>query len=117
MGRLLEIARATLTETATRSPRVAESSPIDQLPISDPYAERMQAALRSINTPDYPAGMLPWLSAAQPRFYAELTSHLPDEIDRVWSERAPLERFEAALARLVSLHQGCCELYRAERGG
>jgi hypothetical protein len=115
MGRLVKIARA--TGTATRSPRVEESSPIDQLPISDPYAERMQAALRSINTPDYPAGMLPWLSTARPPFYAELTSHLPDEIDRVWSERAPLERFEAVLARLVSLHRRCCELYRAERSG
>jgi hypothetical protein len=114
MGRLVEIAKATLTET--RSPGVAET-PVDQLPISDPYAERMWAALRSINTPDYQAGMLPWLATAQPPFYADLTSRLPDEINRMWSERAPLERFEDVLMRLVSLHRQCCELYRAEQSG
>ena len=115
MGRLVEIAKATLTET--RSPRVAETCPVDQLPISDPYAERMRAALRSINTPDYPAGMLPWLGTAQPPFYAELTDHLPNEIERLWSGRGPLEEFESVLARVVSLHRRCCELYCAERSG
>lgn len=83
------------------------------LPVSDPYAERMRAALRQINVPDYPAGMVPWLGTARPDLYAELTSHLPDQIDRLWSERAPLEQFESVLARLVTLHRRCCELCRA----
>jgi hypothetical protein len=114
MGRLLEIAKAALTETAARSPQVAEPSSADQLPVSDPYAERMRAALSSINAADYPGGMVPWLGTAQPSLYAELTSHLPDDIVRMWSERAPLDRFEAVLARLVSVHRRCCELYRAQ---
>lgn len=84
-----------------------------KLPISDPYAERMRAALRDINPPDYPAEMIPWLGTAHPNFYAELTSRLPDEIHRVWNEHAPLEEFEIVLARLVSLHRQCCDLYRA----
>lgn len=84
-----------------------------KFPLSDPYAERMRAALRQVNLPDYPAGMVPWLGTARPDLYAELTSHLPDEMQRIWSERAPLEQFEAVLALLVSLHRQCCDLYRA----
>jgi hypothetical protein len=84
-----------------------------KLPLSDPYAERMRVALREVNPPDYPAGMIPWLGTARPDLYAELTSSLPDEIQRLWSERAPLEQFEVVLARLVSFHRQCCDLYRA----
>jgi hypothetical protein len=82
------------------------------LPPNDPYEKRMQEALRQINAPDYPAGMMPWLDTVRPDLYAELTSHLPDEIQRLWSERAPLEQFEFVLVRLVSLHRQCCELYQ-----
>src|SRR5438309_2104459 len=70
-----------------------------KLPVSDPYAERMQAALREINRLDYPAGMISWLDTVRADLYSELTAHLPDEIHRLWSERAPLEQFEAVLAR------------------
>src|SRR5713101_2707412 len=49
-----------------------------KLPVSDPYADRMRAALHQINVPDYPAGMVPWLGTTRPDLYAELTSHLPD---------------------------------------
>lgn len=85
-----------------------------KLPVTDPYADRMRAALRQINVPDYPAGMVPWLGTVRPDLYAELTSHLPDEIHRLWRDRAPLEQFEFVLARLVSSHRRCCELYRAK---
>jgi hypothetical protein len=74
----------------------------------------MRAALRQINAPDYPAGMVPWLDTVRPDLYAELTARLPDEIQRLWSECAPLGQFEAVLARLVTLHQRCCELYRTK---
>jgi len=84
-----------------------------KLPLTDPYAERMRAALCQVNPPDYPAGMIPWLGTAHPGLYAELISNLPDEMQRLWSERAPLEQFEAVLARLVSFHRQCCDLYRA----
>jgi len=84
-----------------------------KLPVSDPYAERMRAALREINLSDCAVGMVPWLATTYPDFYAEITSHLPDEIRRLWSEHAPLDQFEAVLARLVSLHKQCCYLYRS----
>jgi len=84
-----------------------------KLPVSDPYAERMRQALRHFNSPDYPAGMIQWLGTARPDLYARLTSNLPDEIQRLWSERAPLEHFERVPARLVSLHRECRDLYRA----
>lgn len=84
-----------------------------RLPASDPYAERMRAALSKINPPNYPAAMVPWLGTAHPDLYAELTSRIPDQVHRLWTERAPLERFEAILALLVSVHGQCCDLYRA----
>ena len=84
-----------------------------RLPVTDPYADRMKGALRAINAPSYRAGMISWLGETQPNLYLELTSKLPDEIQRIWSERAPIEHFESVLARLVSLHQQCCEQYRA----
>lgn len=116
MGRLLDIARVALIETVTPPARVAgsEPCPTDRLPASDPYAERVREALRQINAPDYPAGMVRWLDTVRPDLYEALTARLPDEIQRMWSERAPLERFEAALARLVSLHMRCREWYRTK---
>ena len=73
--------------------------------VPDPYAERMQAALRKINSPAYPAGMIQWLKKAEPELYKSLTERLPDEIQRLWEAHAPLEQFEEALARLVSQHR------------
>jgi hypothetical protein len=88
-----------------------------ELPVADPYAVRMRTALLDINQPDYPAGMIRWLESVHPDLYAELTSHLPDEIHRLWTERAPLERFETVLTRLTSLHRECCNLCRAAQKG
>src|ERR1700693_1602698 len=101
MGRLLEIAKVALTEKVAESAKVADPEPssTDQLPVSDPYAVRLRAALRQINAPDYPSGMVAWLERMRPDLYTELTAWLPDEIQRLWSERAPLEQFEAVLVR------------------
>jgi hypothetical protein len=88
-----------------------------KLPVSDPYALRMKAALNQINAPDYPVGMMAWLGCALPELYVELTVHLPDEIQRLWSDRASLIEFEFFLARLVSLHRQCCELFVASLRG
>lgn len=113
MGRYLEIAKRAL-EHAERNHQVVTSEPTPfELPVEDPYAERMRVALRQVNPPDHRAGMVPWLGTARPDLYAELTSNLPDQIQRLWSERVPLEQFEPVLARLVSLHRQCCDLYRA----
>jgi hypothetical protein len=100
-----------LDSPVTRSPRS-----VVKLPVSDPYAYRMKAALLQINTPCYPAGMIVWLGTARPDLYIELTEHLPNEIQRLWSEREPLETFESVLARLVVLHRRCCQLYRGKFG-
>jgi hypothetical protein len=88
-----------------------------ELPITDPYAERMQAALRQIAVPSYPQGMILWLETGDPQAYAELTSDIPDEIARLWKERAPLQKFEAVLSRFVSLHWRCREAYVGARTG
>lgn len=86
-----------------------------ELPVNDPYAERMRVALRQIAVPSYPQGMILWLENAHPDLYTELVAHIPDEISRIWNERAPLESFEVMLARLISLHRQCCDLYLAAR--
>jgi hypothetical protein len=86
-----------------------------EFPVRDPYAERMSAALRQIAGPGYPQGMILWLETAYPDLYAELMAHIPDEISRIWNERAPLESFESILARLISLHRQCCDVYLAAR--
>jgi hypothetical protein len=83
-----------------------------ELPLGDPYAELLNAALCRINAPDYALGMVAWIATVRPDLYAQLTSQIPEEIHRLWSERGPLARFEDALARMVSLHRLCCELYR-----
>ena len=85
----------------------------DQPPDDSAYASRAQAALAQINRPDYSGAMILWLGTARPELYAELTSNLLDEIQRLWSQRVPLDQFEAVLARLVSLHRQCCDFYRA----
>jgi hypothetical protein len=86
-----------------------------EFPVKDPYAERMRAALRQIASPGYPQGMILWLETAHPGLYAELMTHIPDEISRIWNERAALESFESILARLISLHRQCCDVYLAAR--
>ena len=82
---------------------------------SDPYAERMEKAWQRVCQPDYPGGMIPWLREAHPGLYSELTSQIPDEISRLWNDRAALGDFEAILNRLVSAHQQGCKLYLEAR--
>src|SRR5271170_5980760 len=57
------------------------------LPVNDPYAERMGAALRQMAVRSYREGMILWLEAARPQLYAELIAYIPDEISRLWNER------------------------------
>ena len=85
---------------------------LDHLLSNDSYGVRLKAAFEQICQQDYPAGMIPWLATANPEQYADLTSRIPDEIDRLWNERVPLAQFEAVLVNLVSLHGRCREDYR-----
>jgi hypothetical protein len=85
-------------------------------PESDRYAAQMQAALAEINRSGHPGTIL-WLDTAQPELYMELTSEIPDEIDRLWNSSAPLNQFQAVLDRLVAVHRQCCQLYSEARAG
>jgi hypothetical protein len=95
--------------TPGASPIIRPPRPADELPVADPYAERLQAAFRQISGPSYPPGMLLWLENADPEAYAGLTSRIPDELSMLWAQRAPLEQFEAVLARFIALHWRCRE--------
>jgi len=107
MGRYVELAKETLRGLGQSEMAVEQSK-------HDSYAVRMQAALSQINRADYPAGMIVWLEQEAPTLYAELTSRIPDEIDKLWNNGAPLAEFEAVLDRLVSTHQAGCRLFREE---
>jgi hypothetical protein len=84
-------------------------------PGPDPYAALMQTALAEINRSRCPEGMVVWLDTAHPQFYAQLTSRIPDEIDRLWNESAPVHQFQDVLDRLVAIHRESCQLYRESR--
>lgn len=92
---------------------IKERPPRDFPAAFDSYAERLQVALKQLNRPGYPVGMILWLATEQPRLYAELTERLPAEIHRLWSEHAPLEQFENALNRLLETHREACALCQA----
>jgi len=112
MGRYLELAKRTLDLEQGANTAPTQNEALRDLPVTDPYAERMRSALEHLIASDYPPGMILWLNTAHPNLYGELTSLVPDEIHRLWTERAPLSEFELVLARLVSLHKQCCDLCR-----
>src|ERR1700694_2389478 len=102
MGRYLDLAR-----------RALESSPEDlsyemnektKKGVVDPYQERARASLARICRSDYPDGLIPWLGEKHPSLYDELTAHLPDEIHRLWVERASLEQFDRILGLWLEAH-------------
>jgi hypothetical protein len=75
------------------------------------YSVRFTNALRGICSPDYPAGMIPWLRIHYPTLYDELTNRLPDQIHQLWTEHAPLGQFDRVLATWSDTHRKACELY------
>ena len=82
----------------------------------DYYEWRTKIALQQLCRPDYPAGMIPWLAAFSPALYDELTSRLPDRIQRLWDSRAPFAVFDEACYELVECHRSAVELFRKHRG-
>lgn len=80
---------------------------------SDPYSRRFSTVMRQVARPDYPAGMILWLGEANLALYADLTVHLPDELQRLWSEHAPLEDFDRILGLWVETHRTACQLFKA----
>jgi hypothetical protein len=54
--------------------------------------------------------MIPWLEKHHPNLYHELTSVLPDDIHRLWTEHAPLTEFQEILDLWLEAHRTACEL-------
>jgi hypothetical protein len=106
MGRYLSLAKAAIERIEDGSGNSLDAQ-------FDPYAQRMEAALRKIAVPNYPPGMILWLETADPQTYSELTSQIPDEIDRLWNERATLEQFDVVLTEFLNTHRRACELFCA----
>ena len=82
----------------------------------DPFRQRVQAALAQISRPDYPDGMIAWLETGCSDLYRKLTNlseGYPAQIDRLWAEQAPLDKFQVALDRWLEAHQQVCNLYRS----
>lgn len=55
-----------------------ETSAISEVRVSDPYGDRLRAALDSVCKPDYRAGMLPWLAENRPDLHRLLVVGIPD---------------------------------------
>jgi hypothetical protein len=111
MGRYLDLARRALEGSAGASHY--ETNEKSKKGVADPYQDLARAALERICLPDYPAGLIPWLGEHHPPLYDQLTACLPDEIHRLWAERAPMEEFERLLDLWLVAHQTSCELYRS----
>ncbi len=77
-------------------------TPVTEICSSDAnYQVRVQAALQATCRHDYPAGMILWLEKGDPALYEELTSRLPDLIQRLWSAHAPYRRVPARCGQLA----------------
>src|SRR5215469_854643 len=83
-------ARSLLAELRKRRGEVIELLDSRQdLSGHDYYEWRTKIALQQLCRPDYPAGMIPWLADFSRVLHGELTSRLPDKIQRLWETRAP----------------------------
>jgi hypothetical protein len=64
-----------------------------------------------------PAGMLLWLRERCPMLYADLTGRLPDAVQRLWEEGAPMEEFTRAIRSLEEAQSCAVSFYEACREG
>ncbi len=76
------------------------------------YHASVEAALRTVCRPDYPAGVIPWLRKGDPALYEELTSRLPDLIHWLWTGHAPPEEFQRVVDEWLAAHRRACLLFR-----
>lgn len=115
MGRLLDLSRrASRASEAVREYEINEKSEIrSEGPQSDPYSARLQKALAAICRPDYPGGLIPWLSEAYPLPYVELTEALPNELQKQWEVHAPIETFEKTLSLWLEAHRSAVDLHKS----
>jgi hypothetical protein len=113
MGRYLDLARRALESAAGATG--GEISEKREQRIGDPYQELARAYLSKICRDDYPAGMIPWLGNSHAALYHDLTSALPDEIHKLWAEKAPITEFDRILNIWLEAHRTACDLYRKAR--
>jgi hypothetical protein len=52
-----------------------------------------------------------WLGESCPILYVELTEGLPNEIQRLWEAKSPVEEFQKVLDNWVEAHRTGCEMY------
>ncbi len=64
-----------------------------------------------------PAGVLVWLKERAPHLYADITGRLPDLIQSLWEQGAPMEEFKAAVRRLEESHRAALGFYEACKKG
>jgi len=81
------------------------------------YQDLARAALSKVS--DQRIGLIPWLRENHGTLYEELVLRLPDEIHRLWEEKAPLADFQRILDLWLVAHRTGCEMYQsalAQRG-
>ena len=78
------------------------------------YAGIFRAAIQNLHTP---AGVLVWLRESCPSLYRDLTTRLPDRIQSLWEQGAPLEEFKRAIVGLVEAQGRALNFYKACRKG
>lgn len=74
----------------------------------EPEAHMTRVAWKLITTKPYLPGTISWLETGNPSLYAELTRDLPNQIEQMWSQDAPLDEFQAALEQFVAAHDRAC---------
>jgi hypothetical protein len=80
---------------------------------SDPYWMAAHEALTLIDeAAPWPGDLSAWLALHYPDVHRILFTTLPEEIDRIWNERAGIEPFTAALGRWVQTHHDALALRR-----
>ena len=84
---------------------------------NDPYAQQFNSALTEICRSDSRTGLIIWLSVHNRPLYRKLTGRLPDEIHRLWSEHASLEKFGQAVEAWTEAYGMARELFTDHANG
>jgi hypothetical protein len=74
------------------------------------FAGMFRSAVYRIRTP---RGVLVWVAERAPKLHRELTVALPDLVQRLWEDGAPIEEFERAVRALEEGHRVAMGFYLA----
>ncbi len=84
--------------------------------LDDPYWTEAEGAWAHICRHPYLPEAMRWLKQISPYLHGQLTDVLPCEISQLWEVLAPLDQFQAVLARWVTANQDACLFYLAQSG-